>query len=127
MTKRENDAGTPGTAETDAQTTVGQLTMDQWLADIKEVRSKIDPETAEVTGCYGDSLDPYGVDALPEEYQSADRIWYSLPPNSVGAAFFELPDGTFKLLKGRMTSGELQTTLANFRYIQALRRREQDR
>ena len=45
----------------------------QWRAPRKEAGLKIDPKTAEVSWRYGQTLDPYGVLGLPEEYWSIGR------------------------------------------------------
>jgi hypothetical protein len=95
--------------------------QEEWLAARKRDALNIDPETAEVTWCYADSMDPYGVDPLPEEYQSVGRVWYARSPNTdIWVAFFDLPDRTFKRLEDRMASGGLQETLPLCRRILAV-------
>src|SRR5829696_6712926 len=42
--------------------------LEQWLAIRKESGLQIDPLTAEVCWEYGQTLDPYGIDPPPAEY-----------------------------------------------------------
>jgi len=44
-----------------------EQTVEQWLAIRKQAGLQIDPETAEVEWTYALTLDPYGVEPVPEE------------------------------------------------------------
>jgi hypothetical protein len=66
-----------------------------WLAIRKEAGLKIDPETAEVTWCYAETLDPYGIDPVPEEYSCVGREYFARSPGSdVWVCFGDLPEAT---------------------------------
>ena len=69
------------------------MTVEDWLAIRKEEGLKIDPSTAEVSWCYAQVLDPYGVDAeLPEECQCVGRAYFARRPDSeVWVWFGDLP------------------------------------
>jgi hypothetical protein len=45
-----------------ADTTVGEITVEQWLAVRMEAGLRIDPETAEVDWRYGAIFDPYEIE-----------------------------------------------------------------
>jgi hypothetical protein len=51
-----------------------EMTVEQWLAIRKEAGRHIDPATAEVEWWHALTLDPYGVDPPPEEYQQGSRV-----------------------------------------------------
>ena len=71
------------------------MTVQQWLAIRKEAALKIDPQTAEVTWCYTQTLDPYGIEPnLPEEFQQVGREYFACAPESdVWVWFGDLPEG----------------------------------
>jgi hypothetical protein len=73
---------------------------ERWLATRKQVGLQIDPETAEVTWIYTQTLDPYGVyPELPEEYQQVGREYFARNPGSeVWVLFGDLPDATREAL-----------------------------
>ena len=75
--------------------------VEEWLAIRKREALKIDPETAEVTWCYAQTLDPYGVDPnLPEEYQCVGRESLVRRPGSdIWVWFGDLPNETLKRLR----------------------------
>jgi hypothetical protein len=77
------------------------MTVEQWLAIRKEAARQIDPETAEVTWLYAQSMDPYGViPDLPEEYEQIGREYFARSPGSdVWVWFGDLPDATKKALR----------------------------
>jgi hypothetical protein len=60
-----------------------KLNVEEWLAIRKEEGLKIDPETAEVSWHYAQTLDPYGVDQnLTEECQQIGREYFARSPGS---------------------------------------------
>ena len=67
-----------------------------WLAIRKEAGLKIDPETAEVTWRYAETLDPYGIGPdLPKELRQIGRSYFARDPGSdVWVSFYDLPDAT---------------------------------
>jgi hypothetical protein len=72
-----------------------QMTVEQWLAIRKEAGLKIDPETAEVTWEYANTLDPYGVyPDLPGEYQVGREYFARSPASEVWVNFHDLPAAT---------------------------------
>jgi hypothetical protein len=72
-----------------------QMTVEQWLAIRKEAGLKIDPETAEVTWKYANTLDPYGVyPDLPGEYQVGREYFVRSPGSEVWVNFGDLPAAT---------------------------------
>jgi len=76
----------------------------EWLAIRKEAGLKIDPETAEVTWVYAQTLDPYNIyGQLPEEYQLVGREHFARSPGSdIWVHFRDLPDATIKALRKRI-------------------------
>jgi hypothetical protein len=84
-----------------------QLAKEQWLALRKDAALRIDPETAEVYWTYGQTLDPYGVENLPEEYQQIQRNYFARSPGSnVWVLFDDLPDATRDRLWARIRAGD---------------------
>jgi hypothetical protein len=73
-----------------------EIKIEEWLAIRKEAGRKIDPETAEVYWCYGQTLDPYGVyGELPEEYWQIGREYFARSPESdIWVWFGDLPAAT---------------------------------
>jgi hypothetical protein len=71
-----------------------KLNVEEWLAIRKEEALKIDPEIAEVTWHYAQTLDPYGVyPDLPEECQCIGREYFArLPGSDIWVHFGDLPD-----------------------------------
>ena len=80
--------------------TVDELTIEQWLQVRKEEGRKIDPDIAEVTWVYEQTLDPYGVyPDLPDECQQVGRGYFARPPGSdIWVSFYDLPDETGRRL-----------------------------
>jgi hypothetical protein len=66
------------------------------LAARKREALKMDLETAEVTWCYTETMDPYGVDRnLPEECQQVGRAYFARSPESdIWVWFGDLPKET---------------------------------
>jgi hypothetical protein len=76
-----------------------EMTVGQWLTIRKEAGLQIDPETAEVKWVYAQTLDPYGVHALPEELQQVGREYFARSPGTdVWVWFGDLPDVTASVL-----------------------------
>jgi hypothetical protein len=67
---------------------------EEWLAIRKEEALKIDPETAEVTWHYAQTLDPYGVyPDLPEACRCIGREYFARSPGSdIWVHFGDLSD-----------------------------------
>ena len=60
-----------------------QMTVEEWLAIRKEAALHIDPETAEVTWIYAQTVDPYGVHPEPpDEYWQVGREYFARSPGS---------------------------------------------
>ena len=94
-------------SEGNVNKTVDELTIEQWLQVRKEEGRKIDPDTAEVTWIYAQTLDPYGVyPDLPEECQCIGRLNFARSPDSdIWVSFYDLPDETRRQLWERLESG----------------------
>jgi len=78
--------------------TASEKAEDQrWRAIRKEAGLKIEPETAEVTCSYEQTLDPYGIKdewELPEEFDSVGREYFARSPGSeIWVSFDDLPEG----------------------------------
>jgi hypothetical protein len=73
-----------------------QMTVEEWLAIRKEAALHIDPETAEVTWIYAQTVDPYGVHPKPpDEYWQVGREYFARSPGSdVWVWFGDLPKAT---------------------------------
>jgi hypothetical protein len=71
-----------------------KLNVEEWLAIRKEEGLKIDPDTAEVSWHYAQTLDPYGVyPDLPEELQQIGREYFARSPGcDIWVHFNDLPD-----------------------------------
>jgi hypothetical protein len=73
--------------------------VEKWLAIRKEAGLHIDPETADVEWTYAYTLDPYGVENVPEEYQCIGREYFARSPGSdVWVNFGDLPEATERAL-----------------------------
>src|SRR5262245_11137113 len=71
------------------------MTVEEWLAIRKEAGLKIDPETAEVHWEFGQVVDPYGVEGVPEGYECIGRQYFARSPGSdVWVSFCDLPQVT---------------------------------
>jgi hypothetical protein len=69
--------------------------ISNYLADRKCEAVKIDPQTAEVTWWYAETLDPYGVHNLPPESRQVGREYFARQPGSeIWVWFGDLPDDT---------------------------------
>ena len=92
--------------EGNGNNTVDELTIEQWLQVRKEEGRKIDPDIAEVTWIYAQTLDPYGVyPDLPEECQQVGRGYFARSPGSdIWVSFYDLPDETERRLWERHKS-----------------------
>lgn len=75
-------------------TTVGEVTVEHWLAERIGAGRTIDPETAEVFWEYGLVMDPYGIEPdLPDELRVVGRLYFARSPGSdVWVSFYDLPD-----------------------------------
>jgi hypothetical protein len=85
---------------------VGQRAdREHWLEIRKKEALRIDPETAEVTWWYAQTLDPYGVLdewELPEEFHQVGREYFACAPGSkIWVEFGDLPAETRKHLWNR--------------------------
>jgi hypothetical protein len=63
-------------------------------SELAELIAGIDPDTAEVTWWYAQTMDPYGIDpALPEELQQVGREYFvKSSPTGTWVSFCDLPD-----------------------------------
>src|SRR5262249_29876656 len=50
--------------------------LKQWLQSRVELGKLIDPATAEATWCYGQMVDPYGVEGVPEDAYCVGRVFF---------------------------------------------------
>jgi hypothetical protein len=79
--------------------------LEHWLAIRKKEALRIDPETAEVTWWYAQTLDPYGVLdewELPQEFHQVGREYFARAPGSkTWVEFGDLPAETRKHLWNR--------------------------
>jgi hypothetical protein len=79
--------------------------LEHWLAIRKKEALRIDPETAEVSWWYAQTLDPYGVMdewELPEEFHQVGREYFARAPGSkIWVEFGDLPAETRKHLWNR--------------------------
>ncbi len=89
-------------------TTVVELTIEQWLQIRKEEGRKIDPDTAEYSRRTVYVVDPYEVyPDLPEECQCIGNLNFARAPGSdIWVWFGDLPDETVRRLWERRESGE---------------------
>jgi len=85
----------------------------------KEAGRRIDPETAEVTFYYCQTLDPYGdFSDLPDELHQIGGEYFARSPNDgIWIWFGDLPETTREALRKRLASGSLD---AGFDAIDAL-------
>ena len=80
-----------------------QISVEEWLAIIKKAALEIDPETAEYTWEYGQTLDPYGVyDLLPEEEQIQRNHFVRSPGSDIWVSIHDLPQTVFEAWEERM-------------------------
>ena len=72
-----------------------------WLDERKREALLIDPATAEVDWCYGQTGDPYGIiPDLPEELQQVGREYFARRPGSdIWVNFGDLPDDVREKLR----------------------------
>ena len=64
----------------------------KYLDDRKHEAEKIDPQTAEVTWQYAETLDPYGVHDLPPVLRQVGREYFARHPGSeIWVWFGDLP------------------------------------
>jgi hypothetical protein len=74
----------------------------QFLAIRKEEGRKIDPETAEVTGWWGDELDPYWIHDCPLDERCSVPVQFARSPGSdIWVSFCDLPRTTVERLRAR--------------------------
>ncbi|MEW8525575.1 MAG: hypothetical protein AB2552_21275 [Candidatus Thiodiazotropha endolucinida] len=80
--------------ETKSEKTAEELTVEQWLAIRLSEGKRIDPETAEVTICRSQILDPYGVDPdLPDECHQVGRLYFARNPDSeIRVCFYDVSE-----------------------------------
>ena len=80
------------TKRNEAQT-AKQNERDEFIAIRREDAQKIDPETAEVTWWFAQTLDPYGISDLSGEERQVGREYYARAPGSdIWVSFRDLPD-----------------------------------
>jgi hypothetical protein len=77
-----------------------------WLATRKEEALRIDPNVAVVNWCYGQILDPYGVEELAEDRVCVGRLYFARRPDSdIWVSFYDLPKSVASSLWDRMSGG----------------------
>ena len=77
-----------------------------FLAKQKQEGALIDPETAEVCWEYGNTLDPYGVYDLPEQFTQIGREYYARRPGGdIWVSYMDLPPETLRRLREKGQSG----------------------
>jgi hypothetical protein len=85
--------------------------VERWLVARREEGARIDPETAEVTFRWGQSLDPYGIylkEEVPEEERGRIvRNYFARSPRGEWISFDDLPKLTLDRLWARMKAGEV--------------------
>jgi hypothetical protein len=76
--------------------------IQKYLDDRKREAVTIDPQTAEVSWWYAETLDPYGVYDLPPEAQQIGREYFARRPGSeIWVWFGDLADATSTKLMER--------------------------
>jgi len=83
-------------SDIDTEKTEDQLTVEQWLQIRKDAGLELDPETAEVTWSYAQTLDPHGVSPdVPEDLHQVGREYFARSPGSdIWVSFGDLPHET---------------------------------
>ena len=85
--------------EADAEVQIRDIPIEEFLAIRKTEGLKIDARTAEVTWCYAQTLDPYGIYELPEECQQVGREYFARAVGShIWVCFGDLPQETSEAL-----------------------------
>jgi hypothetical protein len=73
-------------------TKVKRMNIEEFLEIRRKAALEINPDTAEVMWWYAQTLDPYGVDNLPEELQQVGREYFARSPDSdIWVCFCDLP------------------------------------
>ena len=79
-------------ADAGADLQTSDIPIEEFLAIRKAAGLKIDARGAEVTWCYAQTLDPYGIYELPKEYQQVGREYFARAPGSdIWVWFGDLP------------------------------------
>jgi hypothetical protein len=77
-----------------------------WLATRKEEASRIDPSVALVDWCYGQILDPYGVEDLSDDRVCVGRVYFARRLDcEIWVSFYDLPKAVASSLWDRMSGG----------------------
>jgi hypothetical protein len=75
----------------------------EWLAIREAEALRIDPQTAELHWQWGQILDPYGVQGVPEGGDCVGRIYFARNPGSkIWVSFYDLPQETNEALWNRI-------------------------
>jgi hypothetical protein len=70
---------------------------------------RIDPQTAELHWGWGETLDPYGVLGVPEEFRQIQRVYFARNPESeIWVCFDDLPKATDEALWKRIKAGDFE-------------------
>ena len=86
-------------ARTEEDATADLQTNEEFLAIRKAAGLKIDARIAEVTWCYAQTLDPYGICELPEECRQVGREYFARAPGSdIWVWLGDLPQETSEAL-----------------------------
>ena len=85
--------------------------IERWLVAAREEGARIDPEVAEVTFEWGQSLDPYGIylkaEMPEEEWGRVVRHYFARSPGGEWISFDDLAKPTLDRLWARMKAGEV--------------------
>jgi hypothetical protein len=77
--------------------------LQRWLAGRKEAAKLIDVATCEITGCYGQILDPYGVlELTPEERCVGKNLFVRSPDSGGWVSISDLPEESSRALHERI-------------------------
>jgi hypothetical protein len=86
-------------ADAGADLQTSDIPIEEFLAIRKAAGLNIDPRSAEVTWCYAQTLDPYGIYELPEECRQVGREYFARAPGSdIWVCFHDLPQETSEAL-----------------------------
>jgi hypothetical protein len=86
-------------ADAGADPKASEIPIEEFLAIRKAAGLKIEARSAEVTWCYAQTLDPYGIYELPEECRQVGREYFARAPGSdIWVWFGDLPQETSEAL-----------------------------
>ena len=99
MTKNSSSSHETSEAGNGADPQTSDIPIEEFLAIRKASGLKIEARSAEVMWCYAQTLDPYGIDELPEECRQVGREYFARAPGSdIWVWFGDLPQETSEAL-----------------------------